>query len=355
MNSDKKKRRPVSESVKNKRKRVVVIALSVAAAVLLLLGSAVAPLFMRSTYPETIIMVNENGNLSEMGETLSQHYDNSQSGKVILAAKLMGPLFKLRPGAYLIPAGSSPFQTARLLGRGGRHIVTVSLNNIRTPEQLAERVASQMNFSKEEFLAALNNDELARTYGLTRDNIMALFIADNYDFYWETSPENFIRKIGENYTRFWNEERRGKAARLGLSPAEISIIASIADEESNKGDEKGKICRLYYNRVKKGMKLQADPTVKYALGDFDIKRITGEMLKTASPYNTYHVAGLPPGPIRITDKRTVDAFLNSEATTDLYMCAREDFSGYHNFSASYDEHLANAKRYQDKLNQLDIR
>ncbi|MDE5675491.1 MAG: endolytic transglycosylase MltG, partial [Muribaculaceae bacterium] len=151
------------------------------------------------------------------------------------------------------------------------------------------------------------------------------------------------------------EERIQKAKDLGLTPAQLMTIASIVDEETNKLDEKDEIGRLYINRYLKGMKLQADPTVKYAVGDFSLRRILNTHLKTSSPYNTYLNTGLPPGPIRTTSVATIDQILNSKPSDAIYMCAKEDFSGYHNFAATYKEHLANAKRYQAALNRRGIK
>lgn len=313
------------------------------------------PCFSSTSYNRQIIIIPENASLRQLGDSLSKYYDKTYSDRVLSIARLMGPMFKLRKGAYELKSGQSPFQAAKKIGRGSRYIVTISLNNIRTPQQLAKKVSDKLSFTEDKLMSALKNDSIVRTYGLSPDNIMALFLADNYEVYWECSPQEFIKKTGANYQRFWNGQRRRKASQLGLTPLQVQIIASIADEESNKADEKARICRLYYNRLKKNMRLQADPTVKYAIGDFSIKRITRDHLAEKSPYNTYRNNGLPPGPIRISDKTTIDAFLNSSPTEDIYMCAKEDFSGYHNFTSSYQEHLANAARYQEKLNSIGIK
>lgn len=341
---------------KSKRHSQTLIIVSICLTVILIAsGVFIVPCISPGPFKKTIVMIPESPTIEQLADTLTKHFDKSFSDKTVRIARLMGNAFKLRHGAFEIAAGASPLQAARKIGRGARYIVTVSINNIRTPQQLADKVSDQLYFNAEDLLKAMRNEKLLSEFGLDRNNVMSLFISDNYEFYWETNPEEFIQKMGENYLKFWNDERKKKASQLGLSPVDVEIIASIADEESNKADEKGRICRLYYNRLKKRMRLQADPTVKYALGDFAIKRVTKDHLKTSSPYNTYKNEGLPPGPIRITDKQTVDAFLTSAPTTDIYMCAKEDFSGYHVFTSSYNEHIANARRYQEKLNSAGIK
>ena len=164
-----------------------------------------------------------------------------------------------------------------------------------------------------------------------------------------------VKKIGENYRKVWNTSRMDKAKQLGLSPSDIMIIASIVDEETAKEEDKGKIGRLYINRIKKGMKLQADPTVKYAVGDFSLRRIRGEHLKKESPFNTYLHTGLPPAPIKTTSVATIDSILNSKPNDYLYMCAKDDFSGYHAFASTYQDHLKNARADQRALNKRGIK
>ncbi|MDE6007603.1 MAG: endolytic transglycosylase MltG, partial [Muribaculaceae bacterium] len=213
----------------------------------------------------------------------------------------------------------------------------------------------RLDFSAEEFMETVADESLMEEYGLDPEQALSLFIDDSYQVYWSGTPRDLIKKVGAHYKEVWNEERRKKAEDLGLTPADVMTICSIVDEETNKIDEKGTVGRLYINRLQSGMKLQADPTVRYAVGDFTIKRVTGTHLKTESPFNTYLHAGVPPGPIRTTSVATIDAVLNSEPHDYIYMCAKEDFSGYHNFAATYSEHLDNARRYQKALDELGIK
>ncbi|MCM1033092.1 MAG: endolytic transglycosylase MltG [Odoribacter sp.] len=258
-------------------------------------------------------------------------------------------------GSYLIEPGTSALRTANDISKGQQTPVRVTLNNMRTLDDLTKRLGSKIEASPSEFKEALTrllaSDE---KYGKPEE-FAAAFVPDTYEFYWTDSPETVISKLVAERDNFWNEERLAKAARLGLSPVEVTTIASIVEEESNKSDEHPMIARLYMNRLDKGMKLQADPTVKFAVGDFSLRRITGAHLRTDSPYNTYRNTGLPPGPIRIPRKSTIDAVLDAPDHNYIYMCAKEDFSGRHNFAVDYTTHKKNAKRYQAQLNRRGIR
>ena len=216
-------------------------------------------------------------------------------------------------------------------------------------------ISRKLDFPSDSLLALLSDPAVLAPYGLTPEQALSLFLEDSYEVYWTSSPRDVIRKIGDNYLRVWNPDRQQLADNMRLTPAEVMTLCSIVDQETNKEKEKGRIGRLYVNRLWAGMKLQADPTVRFALNDYSIRRINAEHLKVDSPYNTYLHEGLPPGPIRTTSVATIDRVLNSEQTDEFYMCAREDFSGYHNFAATYKEHLENAMRYQHALNRRGIK
>jgi len=183
---------------------------------------------------------------------------------------------------------------------------------------------------------------------------MCLIIPDTYEFYWNTSADKTLQKLGKYYNEYWTAERKQKAGDHKLTQSQAIIIGSIVEEETNKNDEKGNVASVYMNRLNKNMKLQADPTVKFAVGDFAIRRITSAHLQNASPYNTYMYSGLPPGPICTPSKKTMEAVLNAPETQYIYFCAKEDFSGYHNFSTNYAEHMRNARLYQKALNARNI-
>lgn len=256
-------------------------------------------------------------------------------------------------GSYLVQPGDMALVVSRMILLGRQKPVNVTFNNIRTMDQFYKRVGKQMMFTAEEFNAAC--DSVLAENGYTRENYPAAFLPDTYEFYWNAEPRYVAEKMMAVRDRFWNAERMDKAAALGLTPEEVTTLASIVEEETKKADEQPIVARLYLNRLQKGMRLQADPTVKFAVGDFSLRRILNTHLKKNSPYNTYLNTGLPPGPIRIPNPATIDAVLNAPEHDYIYMCAKETFNGYHNFATTYSEHQANAKRYQQALNKRGIR
>lgn len=257
-------------------------------------------------------------------------------------------------GYYLVESGMSPLDLARKLKRGEQTPVKLTFNNIRTIDQLAEKVASTLSLTAADFMSAADS-VLPEAGFRSRAEYPAAFIPDSYEFYWNASAEKVVSTLLRYRNRFWDGERRGLAKEKGLTPVQVATIASIVEEESGKTEERPVIAALYINRLRKGMPLQADPTVKFAIGDFSIRRITGNMLKTQSPYNTYIHDGLPPGPIRIPDKRTLQQVLDAPEHAYLYMCAREDFSGYHNFAEDFATHTRNAAKYRAELNRRGIK
>lgn len=260
---------------------------------------------------------------------------------------------KLR-GAYRLTPGMTARQIAGTLSRRIETPVRLTFNNIRLKEDLAGRIARCLMADSAQIIDLLNDSIVCRRYGTTPENIGSLFLPDTYEVYWTITPEELLARMYREYNNFWTAERLGKAQALGISPTEASIIASIAEEETRDRQERGTVARLYWNRLQRGMPLQADPTVKYALGDFTLRRILARHLDTDSPYNTYRHTGLPPGPIRIAEKATIDALLDSNPHPFLYMCAKEDFSGRHNFARTLAEHNRNAARYHQALRRLRI-
>ena len=204
-------------------------------------------------------------------------------------------------------------------------------------------------------LSTLYNPTICETMNLDTANISCLFIPDTYEVYWDISIDELLKRMQKESARFWNDERIAKASALGLTPNEVITLASIIEEETANNSEKPAIAGMYINRLKQNMPLQADPTIKFALKQFELKRIYHNMLTLESPYNTYLNTGLPPGPIRIPSIKGIDAVLNAESHNYLYMCAKEDFSGTHNFARTYNEHLVNAAKYRRALNMRGIK
>ena len=266
---------------------------------------------------------------------------------------LMGGKAEASQGAYKVEPGISAFTLGKTIKNNHQTPVKIVFNSVRTMDMLAEKISRNMMFDKDDFLEAC--DDVLSAEGLKKEEFPAVFLPDTYEFYWNASPQKVIIRLFGYYKKFWTEERVKNAAEMGLTPVQVSTIASIVEEETNKADERPKVARLYLNRLNIGMKLQADPTIKFAIGDFSLRRITHEHLKVESPYNTYKNKGLPPGPIRVVSKSTLEGVLNAPKHNYLYMCAKEDFSGYHNFAEDYDSHLVNARRYQAELNKRNIK
>lgn len=286
-------------------------------------------------------------------DSLKSALGSSMGTRAYLLWRMMGGDASRSNGAYRVTNGTTALSISRRLATGRQTPVRVTFNGTRTMAQLSEKISSQLECSAEEFLDAC--DDVLPDKGFSKAKYPAAFIPDSYEFYWSASPRNIVRRLLDYRDRFWDDDRLAKARALGLSKVEVATVASIIEEETAKKDERGKVARLYLNRIHKGMKLQADPTVKFAVGDFSLRRITGEHLRKESPYNTYRISGLPPGPIRVATSEAMDAVLNAPRHDYIYMCAKEDFSGYHNFASDYATHQANARRYQAELNRRNIR
>ena len=298
------------------------------------------------------IYVPRESTVAQVKDSLKTHLGSSMGTRVYMMWRLMGGSPTRAEGAYRVDHGQTALATARRMATGRQTPVTVTFNGTRTFSQLADRIASQLECEPDEFMEACMDVLPAR--GFSKATFPAAFIPDTYEFYWSASPDNVVRRLLDYRDRFWTDERVNKAKSLGLSKVEVATLASIIEEETAKADERPKVARLYLNRLSRGMKLQADPTVKFAVGDFALRRIRGNHLAVNSPYNTYKVEGLPPGPIRVPTAAAMDAVLNAPAHPYIYMCAREDFSGYHNFASDYASHMANARRYQAELNRRNI-
>ena len=260
----------------------------------------------------------------------------------------------VKPGRYKVRNGMSNLQFVRMLSSGLQEPVKLVFNNIRTRSQLAGRISQQIEADSARIDSLLNDPGFLSRYGLSPNTSVSLFIPNTYEFWWNTSAEQFIEKMAQEHDKFWSDERKNKARTLGMSIPQVSTLASIIEQETNKNDEKARMAGVYINRMNLRWPLQADPTLKFALGDFSLRRILSIHKEIDSPYNTYKYPGLPPGPICIPSISSIDAVLNAEKNQYLFFCAREDMSGYHVFTASHEQHMQNAARYQRALNNLKI-
>ncbi len=276
-------------------------------------------------------------------------------GRFDRVAQALGADEKIEPGHYEIKKGTSYLQLARTFQHGWQTPVRVTFNNIRTLPQLAGRLARQLEADSLTWLQTLTDDTIPAHYGYTPRTFIGMFLPNTYEMYWTAAPTAFLDRMQQEADRFWTSEREQKRARTGLSRGEVITLASIVDEETVKTDEMPRVAGVYLNRLKTRMLLQADPTVKFAVGDFTLRRILNRHLAVDSPYNTYKQAGLPPGPIRMPSVAAIDSVLGFEEHNYYYFCARDDFSGYHAFARTLAEHNANAARYQRALDRRGIR
>jgi UPF0755 protein len=303
---------------------------------------------------ESFLYIHTGSSFEQVLSSLTEHkYLCDPKSFEWMAVKMNYPNH-VKPGKYKISDGMSNRALLTMLRAGNQVPVRLVFNNIRFKQELASHISKQMEVDSMDMLRALDDESLLSKYGLDKQTIIAMFVPNTYEMYWNTSAKDFLDRMYKEYKRFWNEKRIREAKSIGLSPVEVSTLASIVEEESQKKSERPTIAGVYLNRIKKDMFLQADPTVKFAVGDFTIKRILNKHLEYDSPYNTYKYLGLPPGPICIPSISAIDAVLNRQKHEYLYFCAKEDFSGYHNFARTMEQHNQNADKYRKALNKAKI-
>ncbi len=291
------------------------------------------------------------------GETFTQFADTLEYKNVIqknnIPFRLLSIVFgidkKIRTGHYVIKPNSFVFKMVRSIGNGEQVPIKVVINNVRTAEDLAKKLSQNLLISEKEILDHYNNLNYKNNNQIFFD-----ILPDTYEFYWNASPETVFEKLKKTSQNWW-EKREITLKEIGYSKQDVIILASIIQQETTKNDEKSIIAGVYINRLKKNMLLQADPTIKFAIGDFSIKRINFEHLKYDSPFNTYLYKGLPPVPICLPDISSIMSVLNYKKHYYLYFCAKDDFSGYHNFASTLEEHKNNARKYHKALNQRKVR
>jgi UPF0755 protein len=261
---------------------------------------------------------------------------------------------RVYPGRYRIVQGMNNNDLINMLRAGKQEPLMLTFNSIRTLSDLGGVVSRYLEPDSSMFAALLNDPAIAESMGFSPETFPAMFIPNTYEFFWNTSPEAFTRRMKQEYIAFWSGDREAKVAKSGFTRAEVSTLASIVDQESLHPEENPRIAGVFINRLDKGIPLQSDPTIIFALRDFSIRRVLNVHKKVNSSYNTYLHRGLPPGPISIPSIEAIDAVLNYEKHDYLFFCAREDFSGYHNFAKTLSQHNKNARLYQQALNRRKI-
>lgn len=302
-----------------------------------------------------ILYVPKNATYKSLMDTLHKHKIINDEVAFGFMTKRMALRESLKPGRYEIKPNAANKEIISKIRSGNQDPVKLTFNNVRTKEDLLKKIGTKLDFDSNILLEKIKDEDECAKYGFTSETIMCMFLPDTYFIYWNSSVDDFLKRMNTEYKKFWNEKRLSQAQRINMTPIEVGVMASIVQSETNKSDEMPKVAGVYVNRIATNMPLQADPTVKFAVGDFSLKRILTKHLSIASPYNTYRNTGLPPGPIALPERVALDAVLNYEKHNYTYFCAKEDFSGYHNFAATYTEHLKNADIYQAALDARGIK
>lgn len=339
-----------------KKKRLIIILAVVVLlfAVLGFVGLRVYRMMMRANVVtpgggDYSLYIPTDANFDQVKDSLYMHHliTNQKSFEALASYKECAE--HVHPGRYVLKNGMSNNQLCNMLRGGLQTPVKVTFNNMRDVRMLAGRVSEQIEADSASIANYLNDIHNLEELGFTQQTIPAMFLPNTYEFYWNCSASQFVQKMKKEYDNYWNEERRNKAQAQGLTPVQVSTLASIVDKETNKTDEMARIAGVYINRLKSGWLLQADPTLVFAVGDFGLKRVLNVHKEVESPYNTYKYPGLPPGPICIPSLASINAVLNAEKHNYYYFCAKDDFSGYHVFAKTLTEHNRNAEKYRRKL------
>ena len=344
---------------KNKKSGKILKSLLVFVAVLIAVAACVGYYFFYTSFSkgnETFFLyIDRDDNIDSVYYKVSETAKPHALKGFKTLADLRGYGDNIIRGRYAIDTKMSAKDLYNILKRGEQTPLNVPIPSVRTMDRLAGAVAKKLELDSVQLLKAFTDPAIISKYGYNANTFPSMFIPDSYNMYWTVSVEEFLDRMKKEHDRYWNEERMAKAKVLDMTPVEVSTLASIVTEETAATQEKPTVAGLYINRLRKGMLLQSDPTVKFAMHDFTIRRILNRMLTTDDPYNTYKYKGLPPGPIRIPLKEDLEAVLNYEHHDYIYMCAKEDFSGTHNYARTEAEHQANARRYHQALNARGIK
>lgn len=303
----------------------------------------------------TLFYIAKNETYTDVLEHLIQQGIVSDSSLFDFLAQRANYPNKVKAGRYKFIKGETYINVIRQLRSGKQEEVKLVINAMITPRQLASIVGKNLAADSIVLINMLEDSTYLQTYGFNKDNILCLFIPNTYNFYWDTDATAFMERMKKEYDLFWTKKRLAQADAIGLTPIEVGILASIVDGETNKTDEMSIVAGLYLNRLNEGTKLEADPTVKFALRNSAKQRVYEADLKVESPYNTYLHTGLPPGPLALPSQQAIAAVLSPSKHDYIFMCAKEDLSGYHNFAVTLKQHNLNAARYRLALDKLGIK
>jgi UPF0755 protein len=303
----------------------------------------------------------EFGLLVPAGSTFESVMDTLKAHRVLtdvtsfrFLAKLMKYPERVKKGYYLIRPNANNYETIGKLRSGAQDPMKMTFSSVRVKADLIQRVGARFEFGPDSLRKRLDDERVCRKYGFDTTTIVCLFLPNTYEFFWTIKPDAFLDRMAGEYKKFWTADRKAKAAALDLSQTQVQVLASIVAAETNKRDEQPRVAGVYLNRLRQGIKLEADPTVIFALRDFGIRRLLTRQLAVESPYNTYRNTGLPPGPINLPAPATIDAVLNAERHEYLFFVVDARFTGYHTFSKTLAEHMANARLYQKALTERNI-
>ena len=307
------------------------------------------------TDKQEYLYIHSEAGFNDVYQTIREQGIVKDTTTFLWAAHNMNYTGRVKPGKYRLKAGMSNRKLINMLASGTQEPVDLKFRGLRLKTQFAGYISKQIEPDSVAIISLLDSAKFVEQYGFTTENVYTMFMPNTYQMYWNTTSEQFFKRMYKEYENFWTPARKQQAAAINLTPIQVSILASVVDAEALHDDEMPTIAGLYLNRLKRGIKMEADPTVIFATGDFTIKRVLNKYLSTPSPYNTYRVTGLPPGPIMMPSVNAVKAVLNYKQHNYIYMCAKEDFSGYHNFATNVAEHMANARRFQQALNERGIK
>jgi UPF0755 protein len=347
---------PEQTSPKKSKKIFIIIAVII----VLVLGFVTVFFYLRYFSPnvtgkQEYLYIRTGATYADVYKTIQDQGIVKDPASFNAAATGMHYIKRVKPGRYHLHEGMTNHRLINMLASGAQEAVELSFHNLRQKTDFAGFVSKKLEADSASIIHLLDSTQFIEKFGFNTDNVYVIFIPNTYQVYWNTSPEKFFKRMYANYEKYWTPERKQQAAAINLSPIQVSILASIVDAEALHDDEMPTIAGLYLNRLQKGMKLESDPTLIFALQDFTIKRVLNRDKAVISPYNTYLHTGLPPGPIMMPSENALNAVLGYKKSDYLYMCAKADFSGYHAFASNITDHNNNARKWREALDARKIK